>query len=260
MRHHSNGFTLVELSFVLAIIGFLVGVIFVGQSLIKSANMNSVLTDAAKYTDAFTNFRDKYQALPGDMPNAESYWGTPGGGCPAGAGTTKEVCNGNGDGVIFKINDAANAVERAVQWVELANSGMITGAYQYQGWFSFFPGLTMPRSSYNEGSFQAIYGPGAIFNTYIFPTIPQYNMHFLWFGRAITNYGIGLPIFSGLEALSIDIKIDDGNPATGKFRASRNTSLGGRTPSCLTTDVATTAAYNLTTSDPVCIVMFLMTQ
>ena len=67
-----KGFTLVELSIVLVIIGLLIGGILVGQSLIQSASIASAVSQIQQYDAATVVFKDKYRALPGD---AESFGG-----------------------------------------------------------------------------------------------------------------------------------------------------------------------------------------
>src|SRR4051812_28937287 len=96
------GFTLVELSIVLVILGLLVGGVLTGQSLIRAAELRAITTEQNRYVTATHTFRDKYFALPGDMTNATAYWGTSGN-CPglaAQGNTTPATCNGNGDGKI----------------------------------------------------------------------------------------------------------------------------------------------------------------
>ena len=63
-----NGFTLVELSIVLVIIGLLVGGILVGQSLISSAAISSTVAQIGRYDAAVGGFISKFKYLPGDAP------------------------------------------------------------------------------------------------------------------------------------------------------------------------------------------------
>ena len=70
------GFSLVELSIVLVILGLLVGGVLTGQSLIRAAELRSVSTEYSRYVASVHTFRDKYFALPGDMTNATQFWGT----------------------------------------------------------------------------------------------------------------------------------------------------------------------------------------
>ena len=63
------GFTLIELSIVLVIIGLIVGGVLVGQDLIRAAEIRATITQVEKFNTAVNTFRDKYGAIPGDMNN-----------------------------------------------------------------------------------------------------------------------------------------------------------------------------------------------
>lgn len=65
-----NGFTLVELAIVMTIIGLLIGGILKGQELIVTARVGATVAQVKAYEAAVTTFRDAYNAIPGDMPNA----------------------------------------------------------------------------------------------------------------------------------------------------------------------------------------------
>lgn len=93
-----EGFTLLELSIVLVVVGLVIGGITVGQSLIRSAELNSVIRDVNKYRVAINSFKLKYNSLPGDMDNADSYWPPPL--CVAHYVVMPEQCNGNGNGIM----------------------------------------------------------------------------------------------------------------------------------------------------------------
>jgi prepilin-type N-terminal cleavage/methylation domain-containing protein len=62
-----RGFTLIELSIVLVIIGLLVGGVLVGQDLIRSAAVRATVRQIEKYNQSVNAFRGKYNAIPGDM-------------------------------------------------------------------------------------------------------------------------------------------------------------------------------------------------
>src|SRR5271170_5107299 len=64
----SGGFTLVELSIVLVIVGLITGGVLVGQDLISAAATRAQISQIEKYQTAVNTFRGKYGYLPGDIP------------------------------------------------------------------------------------------------------------------------------------------------------------------------------------------------
>ncbi len=68
-RKSERGFTLVELAIVMIIIGLLIGGILKGQELVANAEIGATVAQAKAIDAATTTFRDKYDALPGDMRN-----------------------------------------------------------------------------------------------------------------------------------------------------------------------------------------------
>lgn len=61
-----KGFTLVELSIVLVVVGLLISGILIGQSLISSAQLNSVISQLQQYNVAADIFQQKFKQFPGD--------------------------------------------------------------------------------------------------------------------------------------------------------------------------------------------------
>src|SRR5688500_16913565 len=101
MRANSqNGFTLIELSIVLVIIGLLVGGVLVGRDLIQAAQLRAIVSDIEKYKMAANAFRLKYDCMAGDCAKATQFFGVAVGGCPDGARSGTQTCDGNGDGRI----------------------------------------------------------------------------------------------------------------------------------------------------------------
>ena len=75
-RTRIEGFTLIELSIVLVIIGLIVGGVLTGQSLISAAEVRAQISQIEKYNSAVNTFRSKFNALPGDMrPELVSQFG-----------------------------------------------------------------------------------------------------------------------------------------------------------------------------------------
>jgi len=236
------GFTLIELSVVLVIIGLIVGGVLVGQDLIKAATVRSQITQLQQVETAIYTFRNKYGALPGDMPNATQMFGT-----TDANGYT--VANGNGDGLIlasisayvagscmsaaatqFRFGIVPNEVEEVFHHLNLAgmgnyniappaayaNSGLTTFPNAVLGGGMFVSCVSAPPpgvpTAFQSGSVIAI---GAIPNdgTY-YSTRAYYTL-----GVAQDN-GMGYqPMITPDLAYRLDAKMDDGLPQTGNVGA-----------------------------------------
>src|SRR5580693_8599189 len=71
-----RGFTLIEMSIVLVIIGLIVGGTMVGQELVKASEARSFISTMQSFQSAFYTFQGKYDCLPGDCGNATTFFGT----------------------------------------------------------------------------------------------------------------------------------------------------------------------------------------
>jgi prepilin-type N-terminal cleavage/methylation domain-containing protein len=96
MQKNYSGFTLVELSIVLLIIGLIIGGITAGSSLIQQANLKKIINEQNNLRSAINNFKIQFNALPGDFSSAANFW--PSATCTS--GTVPSGCNGNADGVV----------------------------------------------------------------------------------------------------------------------------------------------------------------
>lgn len=65
-----HGFTLVELSIVLVIVGLLIGGVMVGKDLMSAAGNRAYISQLQKYSTATNAFKLKYDCLPGDCSSA----------------------------------------------------------------------------------------------------------------------------------------------------------------------------------------------
>lgn len=251
MRH---GFSLVELSIVLVILGLLTGGILAGQSLIRAAELRSVSSEAQRYTAAVRTFQDKYMALPGDMTNATSFWGaahaTPAT-CLTTAGTGTQTCNGDGDGDLDPAAAASQRGELFTFWEHLANAGLIEGDYTgFAGPGStsdFDAGTNSPLSRLGKAGWaisdSTQSGYGLVGERYTNITGGDAYVHLVIGGDAV-----GVPsgfIMKPEEAWGIDTKLDDGKPGIGAVKAFPGATCGNNLD-------ASVSAYTLTSTTDSC--------
>lgn len=99
-----KGFTLIELSIVLVIIGLIIGGIMTGKILIQQAETRAAASQFQQLETAYRAFQLKYGCIPGDCLNATDFFGmnyiVVASGCPPSGGAGHG--NGNGDGFIDK--------------------------------------------------------------------------------------------------------------------------------------------------------------
>ncbi|MAR55808.1 MAG: hypothetical protein CMM93_01360 [Rickettsiales bacterium] len=256
---NTNAFSLVELSIVLVILGLLTGGILTGQSLIRAAELRSVVTEFQRYQTAIRSFQDKYMALPGDMRNATRFWGSAN---TAGAGgecanpltdvgaVSSNTCNGNGNGMIDSPAGPSARYEEYRFWQQLANAGLIEGTYSGldTGSGSYTIGTNAPRSRINNAGWKALYmiGNGSHYVNYNWGSVSEGNVLFLGSGAWVQDPTILTPE----EAWNIDTKMDDGQPDQGKIKG------GQRVNACVTNTAAPAAEYNLTNASAVCMLLF----
>ncbi len=218
-RTASSGFTLIELSIVLVIIGLIVGGVLVGQDLIRAAGVRATITQIEKYNTAVSTFRGKYGYLPGDIKDPEaSTFGFAARGQYAGEGDGNDFLEGvSYDGPNHNFGSCEQTGETAMFWVDLSQANLIDGAFN-----TATPNTTGGTTS----NISAFFPPAKI---------GRGNYFYVWGGLNAehgTNYLsisavssltscilTSTPALSVLEAYSIDKKIDDGLPQTGRVLA-----------------------------------------
>ena len=264
-RRDSTGFSLVELSIVLVILGLLTGGILAGQSLIRASELRAVSTEYSRYVAAMYGFRDRYFGWPGDITNATSIWGAaatcPGDSTHIGTGT--QTCNGDGDGNIAYNN--ANSNEPLRFWQQLANAGLIEGSYNgvemgTNAWGST-PGTNSPKSKLGGAGWSLLdwnslgtcCTPITVASTQLFEGL-YHNV--LMFGASTANGTTDTAILKPEEAWNLDTKLDDGRPGLGKLRVYESATSCQDAGTSATVALAPTANYLLSNSSIACNLIF----
>lgn len=114
---NKQGFTLIEISIVLVIIGLLTGAVLKGQQMIENARYRSLLNQIDSIRAAFHTFTDRYGYYPGDMPNASTRLSAPDG---------VVIRNGNGNGILNG-GQCENDGESCIAWQHLILAELIPG-------------------------------------------------------------------------------------------------------------------------------------
>lgn len=272
--YKESAFTLVELSVVLVIVALIVGGTLAGQALVRSAELKKITTELGEWQTAVTLFRQKYNALPGDMLDAERFWGT---NSFCGSGNTATVsagvCDGNGDGALPRSNSACawrNLAETYQFWRHLSEAGLIPG--KYTGFFGAPTSdrdvdHTMPVSQSGEELVWAAYSTMEC-DAYSAYNDPYWGTEEREYGFVLgefTNYPLSVDPTSRIspeEAWSLDKKLDDGKPGLGNVKVLLENDSNNRPAWCADTDDyadADTAEYNLDPADtvsPTCALFF----
>ena len=248
MPHASrSGFTLVELSIVLVILGLLVGGVLTGQSLIRASELRAVTSEYQRFQTAQNAFRDKYFALAGDMTNATSFW-------------TSGTANGNGDGALSNPSAAATTGEIFQFWNQLSLAGLIEGKYTGisgpGAQIDTIPGTNSPKSKLSGGgwglSYNASFGGDTTMYAY------EYG-NYLAFGSTVGGTINWNPILKPEEAWNIDTKVDDGKPGSGRIMIRENATWSGAAASKCSTSTSSTdyaGLYNLSGTTPSCALLY----
>lgn len=208
-----KGFTLVELSIVIVIVGLLIGGILIAKSMIETSRLQKLISTIQQYEIAVDNFKTVYNnALPGDttilsIPNSLP------GHIPRNDGMIYSACQ------YFATNLGGNTGEAFNFWHHLSRSNILQQQFSgYTGFTSFSGSFASYAPSLSYGDVRNCYlnastvtsttacsGDQAFGNAWIIageiPSSPQY-------ARCI---GVN-------QAQALDAKLDDALPQSGNIQ------------------------------------------
>lgn len=208
---HKKGFTLIELSIVMVVIGLVVGGIMAGKMLIQQAETRAAASQLQQLETSYRTFQTKYGCIIGDCPNATDLFGmnytVVAAGCPPSGGAGNG--NGNGDGFIDQ-SSGSMAGTWTCEPVQAAKSLQLSNLLPTS--------FKTPCASSNT-YFKGINDSCAVFfKDDLYATIPASKTNAVTWLKYSSASQANAPALSPIEALSIDAKIDDGIPNKGKFR------------------------------------------
>lgn len=216
-QHATDGFTLLELTLVLVVIGLIVGGILVGRDLINASQLRSVVSQIERYDAAVWAFKGKFDCLPGDCPVAVAA-GLGDTSCPATylCEDAQAIlpfefagCNGDGNEKLGYVGERG-CPENLNFWHHLSKAMLIEGQFdgrsvKHQGiqTFNYIPvfGQSSPATRLRDAGIMT-----------------QETSYLVGFDTTPTQ---ALARLTASEAQQVDIKLDDGlpNPFEGRVGA-----------------------------------------
>jgi prepilin-type N-terminal cleavage/methylation domain-containing protein len=212
-RLSRQGFTLVELSIVLVVIGLLIGGILIGQSMLSSAKINAQIKQIQQFDIASSSYISKFRAFPGDNDRDGILE------CSAHASHLNQICpyaNGysyGNDGETFRF------------FYDLSSRIGFPGGYKAPPGGYTFSGNVVSQPMVGTGRFipEAAIGRGGIYathnankNLYWMTGLPKGSMNG---EKSWTPYDVTPEGFTPKEAMAMDSKIEDSNSRSGDVSA-----------------------------------------
>jgi len=218
-KNKEGGFTLVELAIVMIIIGLLIGGILKGQELVANAQTTATIAQIKGLDAAVATFRDKYSALPGDMPNSANRLRDCNGTCATGA-AGGFLGNGRIDIPVGLGSLPAANDEGRVAFSHMAAADLISGL-NIDGQAVFGDGL--PQAKMGGGFWIGFTADGA--GSGVINMRPGHYLVFNGLVGDVTPAG-----FNGItasQAGQVDRKLDDGEGDTGDVQSTGSQCLDG---------------------------------
>jgi hypothetical protein len=274
-----KAFTILELVIIVAIVSLLLLLVTQGSRFLEATHLKAIYNEGVRYRAAVTEFRHKYNFLPGDFPYSDKFFTT---NCASNA----SYCNGDGDGFVKTINLAeknlAGYSEPLLFWRHLALAGYIEGRYtgkaqevvadrDCDSYYLCCTKEDCPTSSYNQGIYSYYSWPdGSGANDQCGSTSSYYpqNINILHFGKYLKGGNNFNAVISAEKAYLLDLKFDDSLPTMGVIQARNGQDIlvSGK-GSCMVTAAGARTSnnnayeqnykYNANLSSDQCVVGFL---
>lgn len=266
----THGFTLVEMSIVIVIIGLIIGGLMGTTSMLRNAKLTTMMNEGKYYINAFIQFQTRYGAPPGDFCRTATVCST------QAAATTNLVwptapdnaSNGDGNGLIRTNTTCAAGTtadcfknEQYYAFRHLALAGFIQGKYSGTGdtgGTGGTIGLNVPGTAVDQSAFVFDH-PNAMDGVVSGDAIYFDGMY----GNTLRIAGLiagattepDRPFLAPKQALQIDEKFDDSKPGQGSILTPKDSVTFDN---CVTTAVDTTAEYETSLENQSCLLIVKM--
>jgi prepilin-type N-terminal cleavage/methylation domain-containing protein len=215
MRDKITGFSLIEFSIVLLIIGLLISGTLAGRHISHQAKLSDLAKSINKYLVAINSFKEFYGKYPGDYDEAYSIWGSD---C-----IDQGKCNGDADGNIELIlssgpvNTSDND-ESFMAWKHLSLAQMIKGSFTgaFAATTGTDVGVNIPESSFTGAGFSI--SNSIKYKQFNASSSSSTNFNSLNISRPNSSAAHETPnsdFISARDARLLDVKIDDGIANSG---------------------------------------------
>lgn len=198
MYKNTKGFTLIEISIVIVIIGLIISSIVAGSSLVNSSKQKVLISEIIKHKESINLFKDRFLYYPGDFNQAYNFWNTD-------CASSRSLCDGNGD---WKIDP--DKTEGLLVWRHLFLADLVDKTYTGTSGLStkFKLNDNIPTTKFtNNGLF--------FLRTYSFPI---FGVNGLSLSLSSANdQDIRSSLISPKDAKAIDNKFDDGMADSGNL-------------------------------------------
>jgi prepilin-type N-terminal cleavage/methylation domain-containing protein len=236
MRSYSRiiarGFNLVEMAVVIVIVGLLLGGILRGTEMINSAKARNIIDQSSSIQTAILAFSNRFKATAGDLTQVQANF------IGSGVMFSGAVGSTAGDGIIAFTQPALSSNESVLVFQNLSATGLLSCS-----------SCTRPATPAVAGNAIATYSnsPVNAANGFLqYGTTPASAAGLYWLDAAVQpsrNMMTTGALISGSILRQIDIKTDDGAPATGLFRQS-TTGGASATAKCAPAGAWSTAESN----------------
>jgi prepilin-type N-terminal cleavage/methylation domain-containing protein len=238
---YHRAFSLLELALVVLIISILSSAAIIGTNLINRAKLRLIINDYNVYKNAFNTFYATYDVKAGDMSPEDSlkFFGV--------ANYTYNCATSSYNDMVLSASD-----EGLIAFSHLNLAELIFGKYDGLFLQEEKPGVTVGRSRYDDELGFSFFSINAGCNKWLYEERSIYkknNKTILVFGKKDAEDTIlANSAVKPIDAYSIDNKLDNGIPNSGRFLADHGSDVGNNAQ-CTSLNGVNASFYKQTDGD-----------